>query len=61
MTARLVALFRRDEGQDLAEYAIALGIIAVGVSLLAIVIGSDVQTLWSNNQPKLQAVIDAEP
>jgi Flp pilus assembly pilin Flp len=57
----LKTLARRDEGQDLAEYAIALAVIAVGVALIAIAIGGDVTTLWSNAQPTLQTVIDAEP
>lgn len=52
---------RRDDGQDLAEYAIALAVISLGVGLLAVAIGGDVNTLWSNAQPVLQTVIDAEP
>ena len=50
-----------EAAQDLAEYGIALGIIAVGVTLIAVAIGGDVNTLWANSQPVLQTVIDAEP
>ena len=54
------ALFGRDDGQDLAEYAIALAVISIGVGLIAVAIGGDVNTLWSNAQPALQTVINAE-
>lgn len=54
-------LIREDDGQDLAEYGIALAVIALGTILLALAIGTDVQSLWSNAQPKLRSVIDAEP
>ena len=54
-------LVREDRGQDLAEYAIALAVIAVGVGVLAVAIGGDVNTLWEHAQPALQTVIDAEP
>jgi Flp pilus assembly pilin Flp len=59
---RWTSAFVRDErGQDLAEYAIALAVIAVGVGLIAASIGEDVETLWANAQPVLQTVIDGEP
>jgi len=54
-------LLTDDEGQDLAEYAIALAVIGIGVVLIATAIGGDVNTIWSNSQPALQTVIDAEP
>ena len=54
------ALLRGDDGQDLAEYGIALAVIALGVALIAGSIGTDVETLWSNAQPVLQTVINAE-
>jgi len=46
----------RDEGaQDLAEYGIALAVIAGFIGLIAIAIAGQVNTLWSNGQ----SVIDA--
>ena len=57
----LYNLLKGDEGQDLAEYAIALGIIAVGVVLIAAALGDDVNTIWSKAQPSLQTVINGEP
>ena len=54
-------LVRKDEGQDLAEYGIALAVIAIGAALIAVAIGSDLQTLWSNAQTNIQSVVDAEP
>ena len=55
---RLVVCTR---GQDLAEYAIALGVIAIGVVLIATAIGTDVNSIWSRAQPVLQTVLDGEP
>jgi Flp pilus assembly pilin Flp len=43
-------LVRNDEGQDLAEYGIALAVIAIGAALIAVAIGTDVNSLWSNAQ-----------
>lgn len=41
----------RDEGaQDLAEYGIALAVIAAGAGLIAVAIGTQVNTLWSRGQ-----------
>ena len=54
-------VIRKDDGQDLAEYGIALAVIVIGVVLIAIGIGTDVETLWSNAQPIIQSVIDATP
>jgi Flp pilus assembly pilin Flp len=48
-------------GQDLAEYAMALGIIAIGVVLIATALGTDVNSIWSRAQPAIQTVIDGEP
>ncbi len=56
----LRALLGDEDGQDLAEYAIALAIIALGTAMLAAAIGTDVQTLWSNAQPAIKTVVDSE-
>jgi Flp pilus assembly pilin Flp len=61
MTSGVLGLIRKDDGQDLAEYGIALAVIVIGVVLIAIGIGTDVETLWSNAQPIIQSVIDATP
>ena len=53
-------LVRKDEGQDLAEYGIALAVIAIGAALIAVAIGTDVQTLWSNAQDVIQSAVTAE-
>jgi Flp pilus assembly pilin Flp len=58
---RAATFVRNDDGQDLAEYGIALAIVAIGIALIAVAIGSDVTTLWSNAQPIIQTVIDSEP
>ena len=53
-------LVRNEEGQDLAEYGIALAVIAIGAALIAVAIGTDVQTLWSNAQGVIQSAVTAE-
>jgi Flp pilus assembly pilin Flp len=54
-------LLKDDHGQDLAEYAIALSVIAIGVALISIALGGDINTIWSKAQPVLQIVVNGEP
>ena len=61
MWTRLANMVRDDRGQDLAEYGIALAVIVIGVVLIAVAIGGDVQSLWSNAQGIVQSVVDSEP
>jgi Flp pilus assembly pilin Flp len=44
---------REESGQDLAEYGIALVVIAAGAAAIAIAIGSNVNSLWSNAQTQI--------
>jgi Flp pilus assembly pilin Flp len=48
MFGLLKKLVVEESGQDLAEYGIALAVIAAGAAAIAVVIAGDVQTLWSN-------------
>lgn len=50
MLTLLKKLVREESAQDLAEYGIALVVIAAGAAAIALAIGGDVQTLWSNAQ-----------
>jgi hypothetical protein len=50
MTALLGRLVRAEDAQDLAEYGIALSVIAVLAGAAAIIIANDVGTLWSKAQ-----------
>ena len=43
-------LINEESGQDLAEYGIALAVIAVGAAAAAVVIAGDVQTLWESGR-----------
>lgn len=43
-------LARSTKGQDLAEYGIALAVIAVGAAVAAVAIAGSVGTLWTNAQ-----------
>ena len=52
-------VIRNDEGQDLAEYGIALAVIVIGAILIAFSVGLDVQTLWSNSQGTIHLVATA--
>ena len=47
MLVLLKRLMREEQGQDLAEYGIALAVIGVGAALAAIAIAGNVSTLWS--------------
>jgi len=47
MLALLKRLMREEQGQDLAEYGIALAVIGVGAAIAALAIATDVNTLWS--------------
>jgi len=49
----LYNLLHSEEGQDLAEYAIMLGIIALAVIAVIVAIGDDISTLFSNFQQAL--------
>lgn len=48
--ATLVQLLQDDRGQDLAEYGMALAIIAGFVVLIAIFISTQVDSLWASAQ-----------
>ncbi len=50
MPALLARLVRDDGAQDLAEYGIALAIIGTVAGAVAVVVSTDVGTLWTNAQ-----------
>jgi Flp pilus assembly pilin Flp len=50
----LKRLGRNELGQDLAEYAIALAVITVGVIVAVQVVGTRVRTVWQNVATTLQ-------
>jgi Flp pilus assembly pilin Flp len=60
MLSTLKNLVRDESGQDLAEYGIALAVIAVGAAAIAVAIGTDVNTLWSNAQTDISDAVAAE-
>lgn len=45
------------EGQDLAEYGIALAVIAAGVGAVALTIGADVSALWVQAQANIATAV----
>jgi len=53
-------LVREESAQDLAEYGIALAVIAAGAALIAVAIAGNVETLWSNAQEAVTAAFTAE-
>ena len=48
-------LISDERGQDLAEYGIALAVIATGAAAAAVVIAGDVNTLWTNAKTAIAA------
>jgi len=52
----LTRLIGDSEAQDLAEYGIALAVVAAGAAMAAVAIGTATQTLWTR---ALQALIAA--
>ena len=53
----LKKLVLEESGQDLAEYGIALAVIAVGAGAVAIAIAGNVKTLWSTAQTTIAAAL----
>lgn len=47
-----------ESGQDLAEYGIALAVIAIGAAAAAVVIAGDVQTLWERGRDAIATAVD---
>jgi len=54
MTTTLKKMLREQSGQDLAEYGIALAVVAVGAAAAAMMVASDTKSLWTR---ALQALI----
>jgi Flp pilus assembly pilin Flp len=50
-------LMKDESGQDLAEYGIALAVIAVTAGAIAVAIAGDVGTLWSNAQTAIHSAV----
>ncbi len=50
-------LLADDSAQDLAEYGIALAVIAVGAGVIAVAIAGNVNTLWQNAQTAIAAAV----
>lgn len=57
MTNLIKKLVRDEKGQDLAEYGIALAVIAVGAGAVAVAIAGNVQTLWNNASAAIAAAL----
>ncbi len=57
MTNLMQQLLRDEQGQDLAEYGIALAVIAVGAGAVAVAIAGNVNTLWTNAQTAIAAAL----
>lgn len=57
MLSLVQRLIADEAGQDLAEYGIALAIIALGAGSAAVVISTDVNSLWSNAQSALDTAV----
>jgi Flp pilus assembly pilin Flp len=60
MVHLLVQLVSDESGQDLAEYGIALAVIAAGAALIAVLVAQNIQTLWSNAQTNISKAVSVE-
>ncbi len=59
MIAALARIVREVRAQDLAEYAIALSVIAAGTGIIAVALGAAIPALWANAQTELAATVAA--
>jgi pilus assembly protein Flp/PilA len=50
-------LAKDESGQDLAEYGIALAVVAVAAATAAIAIKGNVTTLWQNGSTAIQSAV----
>lgn len=50
-------LLADESGQDFVEYGIALAIIALGATAVAVIIGADVTDIWEASRDAVQAVL----
>jgi Flp pilus assembly pilin Flp len=57
MVGLLKKLVKDETAQDLAEYGIALAVIAIGAGVIAVAIAGDVKTLWSNAQAAIHSAV----
>jgi Flp pilus assembly pilin Flp len=57
MLALVKKLFVEESGQDLAEYGIALAVIAGGAALAAVAISGFVNTLWTQASTAIGAAV----
>jgi len=57
MLALLKRFLKDESGQDLAEYGIALAVIAGLVGAIAVAISTDVTSLWTNAQTTIHAAV----
>jgi Flp pilus assembly pilin Flp len=57
MTNLIKKLVRDEKGQDLAEYGIALAVIAVAVGAAALAIAGNVTTLWTNASTAIASAV----
>jgi Flp pilus assembly pilin Flp len=52
-------LWQDEQGQDLAEYGIALAVIAAGVATVVITLGGTIQGLWNSAQTQVSNALAA--
>lgn len=50
-------LFAREEGQDLIEYALLLGLITIGAVVSIGLVGEDIATIWDTIQTTLTTAL----
>ncbi|AOM83865.1 Flp family type IVb pilin [Salisediminibacterium beveridgei] len=53
-------LLTEEEGQGMAEYALVLGVIAVGVIAVLVVFGNEIETVFDNIVESFQTEVNTE-
>jgi Flp pilus assembly pilin Flp len=57
MTRTLERLLHETTGQDLAEYGIALAVVALGAAAAAVTVATDVNVLWTRAYQAITIVV----
>lgn len=54
--AKIRSLMVREEGQGMVEYAMIIGLVAVGVILVLTLLGTQIQTIFTSITNALQSI-----
>jgi pilus assembly protein Flp/PilA len=61
LCAKIRSLMVREEGQGMVEYAMIIGLVAVGVILVLTLLGTQIQTIFTSITNALQSIGTTSP